>query len=94
MRRFFSSLERFAANRVSLRRIAGAALFAALGLSAGCSHDSPAAAAKPPVTLDPDVFEADHPEIFRTSKAETRQLPSQVTANGVVTPDGSLFGSS
>jgi len=87
MRRFFSSLERFAANRVSLRRIAGAALFAALGLSAGCSHDSPAAAAKPPVTLDPDVFEADHPEIFRTSKAETRQLPSQVTANGVVTPD-------
>ncbi len=55
--------------------------------TAACSREIPAAASKPPVTLDPDVFEADHPELFKTAKAETRALPTIVTANGVVTPD-------
>ena len=59
----------------------------ALALAAACSREIPAAASKPPVTLDPDVFEADHPELFKTAKAETRALPTLVTANGVVTPD-------
>ncbi len=52
-----------------------------------CSKETPAAGGKPPVTLDPDVFEAEHPELFKTAKAETRALPTQVTANGTVTPD-------
>jgi cobalt-zinc-cadmium efflux system membrane fusion protein len=52
-----------------------------------CSREIPAAASKPPVTLDPDVFNADHPELFKTAKAETRALPTVLTANGIVTPD-------
>jgi cobalt-zinc-cadmium efflux system membrane fusion protein len=63
------------------------AVFAALLCGFGCAKDTPAAAAKPTVTLDPDVFETDHPELFKTAKAETRPLPTVVTANGTVTPD-------
>lgn len=54
---------------------------------ASCSRELPAAASKPPVTLDPDVFNTDHPELFKTAKAETRALPTIVNGNGVVTPD-------
>jgi len=53
----------------------------------GCSNDSPAAASKTPVTIDPDVFETDRPELFKTAKAETKALPTQVTANGTISPD-------
>jgi len=64
------------------------ALFLALALiTSACSREIPAAASKPPVTLDPDVFHADHPELFKTASAETRALPTIVTANGVITPD-------
>jgi cobalt-zinc-cadmium efflux system membrane fusion protein len=52
-----------------------------------CSKDTPAATSKPPVTLDPDVFDTDQPELFKTAKAETRSLPTLVTANGTVSPD-------
>jgi cobalt-zinc-cadmium efflux system membrane fusion protein len=45
------------------------------------------AASKPPVNVDPDIFSAEHPELFKTVKAETRQLPTELTANGVVSPD-------
>ena len=62
-------------------------LLAALCFGIGCAKETPAAASKPPVTLDPDVFEAEHPKLFKTAKAETRALPTQVTANGTVTPD-------
>jgi len=60
---------------------------AALALALACSHDSGATPTKPPVTVDPDVFETDHPELFPTAKAETRSLPTEVTANGTVNPD-------
>src|SRR5579872_3839168 len=58
-------------------------------LAAGlaCSKDTPAASSKPPVTLDPDVFEAERPDLFKTAKAELHPLPTTVTANGVVSPD-------
>jgi cobalt-zinc-cadmium efflux system membrane fusion protein len=52
-----------------------------------CSRDSVAAPSKPPVTVDPDVFQAEHPELFRTAKVEIRSLPTEVTANGTVSPD-------
>ena len=52
-----------------------------------CSHDSAAAPSKPAVTLDPDVFDTEHPNLFKTAKAETRALPTELTANGTVTPD-------
>jgi cobalt-zinc-cadmium efflux system membrane fusion protein len=70
-----------------LSRIFTALLFTALALLAACSRETPVSASKPPVTLDPDVFTADHPELFKTATAELRQLPTQVTANGVVSPD-------
>ena len=70
-----------------ITRIFTVLLFATLALLASCSRETPVAASKPPVTLDPDVFTADHPELFKTAKAELRQLPTQVTANGVVSPD-------
>ena len=62
-------------------------LLAGLGAGIACSKDTPAATNKPPVTIDPDVFEADHPELFKTAKAQTRSLPTEVTANGTVSPD-------
>jgi len=68
-------------------RVITALLITALALLTSCSRETPAAASKPPVTLDPDVFTADHPELFKTAKAELRQLPTQITANGVISPD-------
>jgi len=62
-------------------------LLAGLGAGIACSKDTPAATNKAPVTIDPDVFEADHPELFKTTKAQTRSLPTEVTANGSVSPD-------
>ena len=73
-------------NRVS-RWVPLALLLASLGAGVACSKDTPAAANKPPVTLDPDVFDTDHPELFKTAKAEARSLPTLVTANGTVSPD-------
>lgn len=62
-------------------------LLAALAGGLACSKDTPVAASKPPVTVDPDVFDTDHPELFKTAKAEVRPLPTQVTANGTISPD-------
>lgn len=62
-------------------------LLTALGVGVACSKDTPAATSKPPVTVDPDVFDTDHPELFKTAKAESRGLPTQVAANGTVSPD-------
>jgi cobalt-zinc-cadmium efflux system membrane fusion protein len=62
-------------------------LLATLGGAVACSKDTPASTSKPPVTVDPDVFDTNQPQLFKTAKAETRALPTQVTANGVVSPD-------
>ena len=62
-------------------------LLAILAVLPACSKDTPAATSKPPVTVDPDVFATDHPELFKTAKALTRALPVIVTANGTVSPD-------
>jgi cobalt-zinc-cadmium efflux system membrane fusion protein len=62
-------------------------LVAVLIWGAGCSQETPAAASKAPVTVDPDVFSVSDPQLFKTAKAETRELPTELTANGTVTPD-------
>ena len=64
-----------------------ALLLAALGGGVACSKDTPAATSKPPITLDPDIYDTDQPQLFKTAKAETRALPTLVTANGTVSPD-------
>ena len=71
----------------SSRWIPFALLLASMASGVACSKETPAATSKAPVTLDPDIFDTDHPELFKTAKAETRSLPTQVTANGTVSPD-------
>ncbi|MFZ1009923.1 MAG: efflux RND transporter periplasmic adaptor subunit [Candidatus Sulfotelmatobacter sp.] len=68
-------------------RLMVAALIATLMAAAGCSKETPVAASKAPVTVDPDIFSMEHPELFKTAKAETRSVPTELTANGTVTPD-------
>jgi cobalt-zinc-cadmium efflux system membrane fusion protein len=72
---------------VAASRLMLAALLAALLCGIGCSSETPAAASKAPVTVDPDVFSAEDPQLFKTAKAETRALPNELTANGTVSPD-------
>lgn len=60
-------------------------LLAVLGTS--CSRESKAAPTKAEVTVDPNVFEADHPELFQTARVAVRQMPTMLTANGTVAPD-------
>ena len=63
-------------------------LLFAICVGVACSDNAPVGTTnKEPVTTDPDVFEADHPELFKTAKAEARSLPSMITANGTVAPD-------
>ncbi|MFZ0734639.1 MAG: efflux RND transporter periplasmic adaptor subunit [Candidatus Sulfotelmatobacter sp.] len=66
-----------------------ALLFAvsAICAGAGCSKETPAATSKPVITIDPNLYTAGHPELFKTAKAELRSLPTVVTANGTVSPD-------
>ena len=74
-------------RKTSFRRIWLLLLLAAIGVCLACSKDSPATISKPTITMDPDVFEPDRPELFNTAKAEVHPLPSIVTANGIVAPD-------
>jgi len=69
------------------RWLALALLLVALGVGVACSKDTPASTSKPPITLDPDVYDTDQPQLFKVAPAETRSLPNLVTANGTVTPD-------
>jgi len=87
MRRLLFQTQPGAPSRGFSRLLPLALVLASLGVGIACSKDTPAAASKPPVTLDPDVYETDQPEVFKISKAETRSLPTQVTANGTVSPD-------
>jgi membrane fusion protein, heavy metal efflux system len=74
-------------KQIVMRAIAmsGALFFAGLGVS--CSGDSKAAPTKSEVTLDPNLYTVEHPELFKLAKVETRDLPTTLNANGSVTPD-------
>ncbi len=72
---------------IKVRWIPLAIMLTAIVAAVACSKDTPTASSKAPVTLDPDVYEAEHPELFKTAKAEVRPLPTVVTANGTVSPD-------
>jgi cobalt-zinc-cadmium efflux system membrane fusion protein len=64
----------------------GSALFFA-GMGTSCSGDSKAAPTKSEVTLDPNLYTVEHPELFKLAKVETQSLPTTLNANGTVTPD-------
>jgi len=74
-------------HSIAASRLGLVVLLAALMCGVGCSKQDPPAASKAPVTVDPDVFSTDHPELFKTAKVETRSLPTELTANGTVSPD-------
>ena len=71
------------------RTLSAALLLAACGLMApvGCSTETAAPPTKGEVSADPAVFTVDHPELFKLVKAETRQIPTVLTANGAIVPD-------
>ena len=55
--------------------------------AAACSDSTKAAPTKAEVTLDPNLYNVDHPELFKLARVEARDLPTVLTANGSVTPD-------
>ena len=65
--------------------ICGVVFLAGMGLS--CSDDPKAAPTKSEVTLDPNVYTVEHPDLFKSATVETRDLPTTLNANGTVTPD-------
>jgi len=70
-------------NRIPL---IGSLLLAAM-LAASCSRETKAAPTREEVTVDPNLYTVEHPELFKLVKAETRDVPTVLTANGSVTPD-------
>jgi membrane fusion protein, heavy metal efflux system len=64
-----------------------AAMTALVLLSTSCSRESKAAPTKQQISVDPNVFETDHPELFQTTRVQTRQMPTVLNANGALTPD-------
>jgi cobalt-zinc-cadmium efflux system membrane fusion protein len=74
-------------NKMLLRvaAICGALFLAGMGLS--CSDDPKAAPTKSEVTVDPNLYTVEHPDLFKLATVETRDLPVTLNANGTVTPD-------
>ena len=56
-------------------------------MAVSCSGDPKAAPTKAEVTLDPNLYTVEQPELFKMAKVETRDLPTILNANGTVTPD-------
>jgi multidrug efflux pump subunit AcrA (membrane-fusion protein) len=69
------------------RRAVIAFIFSFALTAASCSRDTAAAPTKAQITLEPGVYDVDHPELFELAKAETRALPTELVANGTVNPD-------
>jgi cobalt-zinc-cadmium efflux system membrane fusion protein len=65
-----------------------ALILAALPLlfSLACSRNTPPAT-KAEVTVDPNLYTANRPDLFKITQVETRDEPTTLTANGVVSPD-------
>lgn len=56
-------------------------------MGVGCSNDPKAAPTKSEITLDPNLYSVDHPEMFKLAEVESRDLQTTLSANGSVTPD-------
>ena len=69
------------------RSTAAFAILSLIVLYASCSNDAKPAPTKAEVTIDPTLYTADHPELFKLARVEARDLPTVLTANGIVTPD-------
>lgn len=73
--------------QAALRWAACLSLFAGVILSTGCSDPGKSAPTKAEITIDPNLFVVDHPELFKLARVETRDLPTVLNANGSVNPD-------
>ena len=58
-----------------------------VALAVSCTRETKAAPTKQEVLLDPNLFETDHPDLFKTATVAARQMPTTLTANGSVAPD-------
>ncbi|HZE26348.1 MAG TPA: efflux RND transporter periplasmic adaptor subunit [Terriglobales bacterium] len=61
-----------------------------LALSLGvlsCSRETKAAANRAEIPVDPNVFETDRPDLFKTARVTARPMPTTLTANGTIAPD-------
>jgi cobalt-zinc-cadmium efflux system membrane fusion protein len=85
-----SQAKHLSSSRAAKWGIAAAAALlcmALLALSVACSDDTKAAPTKHEITLDPNLLTVDHPELFQTVKVESRDLPTELKANGTIQPD-------
>ena len=57
------------------------------GISISCSDDPKAASTKAEITLDPNLYTVEHPELFHLATVATRDLPTVLNVNGSITPD-------
>jgi cobalt-zinc-cadmium efflux system membrane fusion protein len=74
-------------NKMLLRAAAVCGLVFLAGIDLACSNDPKAAPTKSEVTLDPNLYTVEHPELFKLATVGTRDLPTTLDANGTVTPD-------
>jgi len=74
-------------NKILLRAAAICGALLLVGMGASCSDDPKAAPTKAEVTLDPNLYTVEHPDLFKLATVETRDLPTTLHANGGVTPD-------
>lgn len=74
-------------NKLSRRIAALCTALLLCGTGISCSDDPKAAPTKSEVTLDPNLYTVEHPELFQLSTVGTRNLPTVLNANGSVTPD-------
>lgn len=73
-------------NMFRLTAALGGALFLAW-MGTSCSGDTKAPPTKSEVTVDPNLYTVEHPELFKLATAQLRNWPTVLTANGSVTPD-------
>ncbi len=66
---------------------AAGAIFILVLLMTSCSSDTKAAPTKAEVTLEPGVYTVDHPELFKLTTVDVREVAKVLRANGTVTPD-------
>jgi cobalt-zinc-cadmium efflux system membrane fusion protein len=74
-------------HRLLCRAGTGAAMLALMLSSISCSSDPKAAPTKAEITVDPNVYQVEHPELFKLATVESRDLPIVLNANGAITPD-------
>jgi cobalt-zinc-cadmium efflux system membrane fusion protein len=74
-------------NGVLCRAGIAVAMLGSLLSGTSCSDDTKAAPTKAEITVDPNVYQVEHPELFKLATVESRDLPIVLNANGAITPD-------